>query len=69
MRMAEIRKETLHANLSIIRERISRKEEKGGHPVTLIAVSKTYPVEDIKALYDAGQRDFGENYVKLLSEM
>lgn len=33
---------------------------------TLVAVSKTKPVEDIQALYDAGQRDFGENYVQEL---
>lgn len=33
---------------------------------TLIAVSKTKPVEDIKALYEMGQRDFGENYVQEL---
>ncbi|RTL56606.1 MAG: YggS family pyridoxal phosphate-dependent enzyme [Sphingobacteriales bacterium] len=33
---------------------------------TLIAVSKTKPVEDIVALYNAGQRDFGENYVQEL---
>lgn len=32
--------------------------------VTVIAVSKTYPAEDIQALYDAGHRDFGENYVQ-----
>ncbi|HRI20817.1 MAG TPA: YggS family pyridoxal phosphate-dependent enzyme, partial [Panacibacter sp.] len=31
---------------------------------TLIAVSKTKPVEDILALYTFGQRDFGENYVQ-----
>ncbi len=29
----------------------------------LIAVSKTKPAEAIKAVYDSGQRDFGENYV------
>ncbi len=29
--------------------------------VTLVAVSKTKPVEMIQAAYDAGQRDFGEN--------
>ena len=29
--------------------------------VTLVAVSKTKPVEDIQAAYDAGHRDFGEN--------
>ena len=34
--------------------------------VTLVAVSKTKPVEDIKALYDLGHRDFGENYVQEL---
>ncbi len=33
---------------------------------TLIAVSKTKPNEDILALYHAGQRDFGENYVQEL---
>ena len=34
--------------------------------VTLVAVSKTKPVEDIEALYALGQRDFGENYVQEL---
>jgi pyridoxal phosphate enzyme (YggS family) len=34
--------------------------------VTLVAVSKTKPVEDIKELYDLGQHDFGENYVQEL---
>jgi hypothetical protein len=31
---------------------------------TLVAVSKTKPIEAIKELYDLGQRDFGENYVQ-----
>ena len=35
---------------------------------TLVAVSKTKPVEDIQALYDLGQRDFGENYVQELTD-
>lgn len=35
---------------------------------TLIAVSKTKPAEDIKELYELGQRDFGENYVQELVE-
>ena len=30
--------------------------------VTLVAVSKTKPVEDLQAAYDAGQRVFGENH-------
>ena len=36
--------------------------------VTLVAVSKTKPVADILALYEAGQRDFGENYVQELAD-
>lgn len=36
--------------------------------VALVAVSKTKPVEDILALYNLGQRDFGENYVQELVE-
>lgn len=36
--------------------------------LTLVAVSKTKPVEDIRALYELGQRDFGENYVQELTE-
>jgi pyridoxal phosphate enzyme (YggS family) len=34
--------------------------------VSLIAVSKTKPNEDIEALYKLGQRAFGENYVQEL---
>lgn len=40
-------------------------EELGGKAI-LVAVSKTKPSEDIQALYDLGQRDFGENYVQEL---
>lgn len=36
--------------------------------VTLVAVSKTKPAEDIQALYNLGQRDFGENYVQEITE-
>ena len=36
--------------------------------VTLIAVSKKKPVVDIQELYDAGERNFGENYVQELVE-
>jgi PLP dependent protein len=35
---------------------------------TLVAVSKTKPVDDIQELYELGQRDFGENYVQELVE-
>lgn len=40
----------------------------GTGTATLVAVSKTKTVEDIKALYDLGQRDFGENYVQELAD-
>ena len=39
-----------------------------GNKATLVAVSKMRTVEEIKALYDLGQRDFGENYVQELVE-
>ncbi|RLZ08025.1 YggS family pyridoxal phosphate-dependent enzyme [Faecalibacter macacae] len=32
--------------------------------VTLVAVSKTKPVEDLQEAYDAGMRDFGENKIQ-----
>jgi pyridoxal phosphate enzyme (YggS family) len=34
--------------------------------ITLVAVSKTKPVEQIMECYNAGHRDFGENYVQEL---
>ena len=36
--------------------------------VSLVAVSKTKPIEDVKEAYDAGQRIFGENKVQELRE-
>lgn len=42
------------------------KNELQAKAVTLVAVSKTKPVEDILALYELGHRDFGENYVQEL---
>lgn len=36
-----------------------------GRNVRLVAVSKTKPVEDLMEAYNAGQRHFGENYVRL----
>jgi len=36
--------------------------------VTLVAVSKSKPIEDIRELYELGHRDFGENYVQELVE-
>jgi len=43
-------------------------EELKAKNVTLVAVSKTKPAEEILELYKLGQRDFGENYVQELTE-
>lgn len=56
----------LHQNISRIRNRLSKAidaAQREPQSVTLIAVSKTKPAEAIRAVYDTGQRDFGENYV------
>lgn len=42
------------------------KQELDDSSVKLVAVSKIQPVEAIMALYEKGQRDFGENYVQEL---
>ena len=42
------------------------KEQLAPNAVALIAVSKTKPNDDVQALYDLGQRAFGENYVQEL---
>ncbi len=47
-------------NYSQLVENLTNKQ------VQLVAVSKTKPIEDILALYNLGQRDFGENYVQEL---
>ncbi len=56
-------------NLIEVQENIRRACEKAGRSpseVTLIAVSKTKPNEDVMEAYKAGIRDFGENYVQEL---
>ena len=44
------------------------KETVENYNATLVAVSKMKPVTDILALYSAGQRDFGENYVQEMAD-
>ena len=53
--------------IAAVRERIARAAWRAGRDpdaVTLIAVSKIKPAADVLAAYEAGQRDFGENYVQ-----
>lgn len=61
----------LKENLENVLKNIADSEERSGRKkgdVTLIAVSKTKPVEMIKEVYDLGIRDFGENRVQELTE-
>lgn len=58
-------------NLHAVEENISAACDKSGRAredVTLIAVSKTKPVEMLREAYDLGCRDFGENKVQELTE-
>ncbi|MDO5703243.1 MAG: YggS family pyridoxal phosphate-dependent enzyme [Lachnospiraceae bacterium] len=67
VRMA--RSDELREHLSAVRRSIEdacRRSGRDPESVTLVAVSKTKPDEDILDLYEAGQRDFGENYVQEL---
>ncbi|GHB76163.1 YggS family pyridoxal phosphate enzyme [Psychrosphaera saromensis] len=47
-------------------ENVAQKYNRSASAVTLMAVSKTKPVEDVVAAYNAGQRIFGENYAQEL---
>ena len=49
------RSEELAANLTSVQERITRSD------VTLIVVTKTYPVSDVQILKELGVENFGEN--------
>jgi PLP dependent protein len=54
-------------NLARIRERVARAARRAGRraeEVTIVAVSKTFPFEAIRAGYEAGLRHFGENRVQ-----
>ena len=48
----------------MIKENLSRIKATLPAGVTLVAVSKTHPVEMLQEAYDAGQRIFGENKVQ-----
>ena len=49
-------------------EKICIKANRSPDEVTLIAVSKTKPIEMLEAAYQSGIRDFGENKVQELQE-
>jgi hypothetical protein len=51
-----------------VKENIKRIKSDLPPQVTLIAVSKTKPAALIQEAYQAGQRDFGENYIQEMEE-
>jgi len=54
-------------NLESVQQRIADAARNAGrdpHTVALLAVSKTFPAQDVRAAHAAGQRAFGENYVQ-----
>jgi PLP dependent protein len=58
---------TVADNLNAVQERIAKAAARVGRDpegVTLVAVTKTMPVERIREAIDAGQRVFGENRVQ-----
>jgi pyridoxal phosphate enzyme (YggS family) len=57
----------LRHNLADVQQRIARAAQAAGRDaqsVTLLAVSKTFPADAVRAAHAAGQRAFGENYVQ-----
>ena len=48
----------------MITENLNQIKESLPSSVTLVAVSKTKPLEDLQEAYDAGQRIFGENKIQ-----
>jgi uncharacterized pyridoxal phosphate-containing UPF0001 family protein len=59
--------EEIPRRLASVRERIADAAGRAGRTpgdVRLIAVSKTHPIDAVRAAADAGQLDFGENKVQ-----
>lgn len=60
-------KSAIETNLERVRERMYAVCARAGRradEITLVAVSKTFPAESVRAAYEAGLRVFGENRVQ-----
>ncbi len=58
------REKELRENLRVVRERIQAACVAAGRPedaVTLVAITKTFPISDVRALAALGVQDLGEN--------
>ena len=65
--MLDADSDTVAANLAAVRARLERAARTAGRdPATirLLAISKTFSADAVRAAYQAGQRDFGENKVQ-----
>lgn len=61
------REQELEANLEVVREKIELACQRAGRAradVTLVAVSKTFPLADIEVVRALGVADFGESYIQ-----
>ncbi|KAG4413724.1 hypothetical protein IFR04_013119, partial [Cadophora malorum] len=66
MKIDASRAKSLVEALQSVQSRVAKAS--AGRNVRLVAVSKLKPATDILALYQAGQRHFGENYAQELME-
>lgn len=68
--MSDAGKMDIADNLRSVQQNIEKARTRAGRTdnVTLIAVSKTKPVEMLMEAYEAGARDFGENKVQEITE-
>jgi pyridoxal phosphate enzyme (YggS family) len=65
--MSDIAHPPLARHLAEVQRRIAEVTDRAGRApgsVTLLAVSKTFPADDVRLAFAAGQRAFGENYVQ-----
>lgn len=59
--------QNIENNLSQVRDQIEQAAncyQRNSGDISLLAVSKKKPIEDIRVAYRCGQRDFGENYLQ-----
>ena len=61
------RRDEIATSLSAVRQRLARALERAGRSPSSarrVAISKTRPAEDVRAAFEAGQAEFGENRVQ-----
>jgi hypothetical protein len=61
------RRDAIAASLTEVRHRLARSAERSGRlcsSIRLVAISKTHPIDDVRAAFAAGQTEFGENRVQ-----